>query len=159
MKTTLSIVLLLILILVCYYNIKETSVIEGEKVPQVNAKNNKDDEFRKDQQEQQLFPEVYNLSTLKIDKKLPLLKLTNLKDSLKTAEDKISFNVKLNNKINYADLYLFVNGIKRDMYYQIPGGDYKFKYVKLKEGENLVELFYRIGGKRSSSVYSVIKRE
>ncbi len=116
-----------------------------------------DDEL--DETPQALFPEVYNVANLKIDTKLPILKFYNLEDSITTKNSSIKISVQVPSKIRRTDLYLFVNKKKIDMFYQVSSGKYEFKNVSLINGENLIELFYRIGNKRSSSIYSVINKE
>ncbi len=108
---------------------------------------------------QALFPEVYEIANLKVDKQLPILKFNNLIDSQTTskAEMDVEINVPVVSKV--VDLFLFVDHYKLDMFYQIFDGKYSFRKVQLHKGENLIEFFYRIGGRRSSSVNSVVIRK
>ena len=108
---------------------------------------------------QALFPEIFNISNLKTDKQIPILQFTNLQDTITTQEKSIDISVAVPDLRKKADLFLFVNHKKRDMYYQILGSEYTFKEVKLDKGENIIELFYRLGQKKSSSIYCLINRE
>ena len=108
---------------------------------------------------QALFPEIFNISNLTIDKQLPILEFINLNDTDNTAEKQIDVSVELPYPGRNVDLFLFVNRKKRDMFYQVFGRKYTFKDVVIDKGENLIELFYRLGQKRSSSIYCLINRE
>lgn len=111
------------------------------------------------QNEQVLYPNIHDIYNLQVDKSLPLVKFENFSDTLKTSDKKISLNVIFPEKVQNADLFLLVNKIKRDMFYHVEPGTYCFKNIELENGENLIEIFYRINGRRSSSSYSVIIKE
>lgn len=108
---------------------------------------------------QALFPDVFAINDLKTDKQFPLLKFVNLQNHLTTQKKSIGISVEVPKLNKYVDLYLFINDKKRDMFYKITDGIYTFKEVELVKGENLIELFYRIGRKKSSSIYCIINRE
>ncbi|MBZ0199230.1 MAG: hypothetical protein K8H86_05135, partial [Ignavibacteriaceae bacterium] len=103
-----------------------------------------------------LFPDIYDLSNLLIDPKLPFLQFKKFKDTLEVNAQIISVEVIVPSGIRNIDLFLFRNNRKIDMFYQIGAGVYKFNKVRLNEGENVIETFYRKGSKRSISVYSII---
>ncbi len=107
---------------------------------------------------QVLFPEIFEIENLKIDKNLPILKFINITASGTTNKNRINISVIVPSGKKTIDIFLFINQSKCDMFYQIGEGSFIFKNVYLQPGENLVELFYRIGNKRSSSIYSVIKK-
>ena len=104
-----------------------------------------------------MIPDVYDLSRLKIDPKLPFLKFKNLKDTVEVETPLISIEVIVPPTVKNVDLFLFKNKRKTDMYYQISNGIFKFNNVRLTEGENTIETFYRKNQKRSISVYTTIK--
>ena len=106
-----------------------------------------------------LFPDVFNLSNLKIDNKLPILKLNPLKDIIKSNQNKFDISVELLDLRSNVDLYLFINEIKRDMYYRVKSGKYSFRNVRLLDGSNKIELFYRFENRKSSSIYYEINEE
>jgi hypothetical protein len=103
---------------------------------------------------QALLPEIYEIQTLRIDTSLPILKFINLEDNVYVDSNRINITVRIPDEIKHSDLFLYVNGKKIDMYYQVPPGLYSFKNVRLDRKENLIELFYRIGNRRSISFYS-----
>ena len=108
---------------------------------------------------QNLFPEVFDIQSLKVNPALPILKFIKFKDTQRTKKSSIDLEIKLTHQIQKADLFLYVNKSKRDMFYQIDKGIYSFKNIKLKSGENLLEFFYRIGSKKSLPVFSVVYKE
>lgn len=116
-------------------------------------------EDSEDQDPPALYPEIFSINELKTDKQLPYLKNTNLKKKLTTQKQFIDISTEVPNVNKNTDLFLFINNKKKDMYYQVPGGMYTFREVNLIKGKNLVELFYRVGRKKSSSIYFEINRE
>lgn len=108
---------------------------------------------------QSLFPEIFNISNLKIDKQLPNPKINNYQTELITDEKQIDISVNVPFTKGNIDLYLFVDNKKKDLFYRIKNGDYIFKNIKLNKGKNIIELFYKIGDRRTSSIYSSIIRE
>ncbi len=109
---------------------------------------------------QSLFPEIHNLSSLPIDKRLPMLKFKNPEELQPTKKSQITLTVEMPSKIQSADIYLFVNEEKKDMFYNVSsGGKYGFNYINLSVGINLIELFYRTGERKSSPVRATIVRK
>ncbi|MEO8399358.1 MAG: hypothetical protein ABI550_06015 [Ignavibacteriaceae bacterium] len=108
---------------------------------------------------QQLFPDVFIISKLIIDNSFPLIKLINIEDSIVTSENFLDIKISTPKTKQKIDLFLFVNKVKTDMFYQIGKSKYTFKNIQLKNGKNLIEVFYRIGNKKSTSVYSLIIKE
>jgi hypothetical protein len=100
-----------------------------------------------------VYPGIFNITRLTIDKTLPLVKIKNMKHPFETPQEKLDIEVEIPPGIKKADLFLFINQIKKDMFYQVDSGSFIFKNVKSNKGKNYIELFYRIGEKRSSSVY------
>jgi hypothetical protein len=106
-----------------------------------------------------IFPDIHDPSNLQIDLKLPVISFVNFKDTITTSENSISLTIALNKKIKKADIYLYVNKKKRDMYYQVGPGSYIFSDLLLTEGDNLIEFFYKTGRRRSQSVYTLILKQ
>ncbi len=118
--------------------------------------NNKTAPELNDEPAQALFPEIYELQSLRVDTSLPILKFINLQDTAYVDTNRINITVEVPIELKRADLFLFLNRKKIDMYYQIPPGTYSFKNVRLNQKENLIELFYRIGNRRSLSFFSIV---
>ena len=159
MKKVLFLILLLVLIFVSFLNLNENLRKEESVVPVKEPPNNTAEEEERIEEElpPDLFPDVYDLSRLKIDPKLPFLKFKNLKDTVEVETPLISIEVIVPPTAKHVDLFLFKNKRKTDMYYQISNGIFKFNNVRLTEGENTIETFYRKNQKRSISVYTTIK--
>ncbi len=102
------------------------------------------------------FQDIFKLSNLKIDKELPSLKFNQKNNIQKTRSDKIDISVSIPKVKSNIDLYLFINGIKRDMFHRINPNKFSFRNVKLEEGKNKIELFYKLGNRKSSSIYCSI---
>ena len=100
-----------------------------------------------------VYPGIFNIIQLTLDKALPQVIIKKMKYPFKTPQEKLDIEVEIPPGIKKADLFLFINQIKKDMFYQVDTGKYIFKNVKSDKGKNYIELFYRIGGKRSSSAY------
>ena len=104
------------------------------------------------------IPEVYDFTKLKVDSRFRPASI-ELPDSISVNNKVISISVNIPEKVDICDLFLLNNKTKRDMYYQVPGGRYNFKNVILSEGKNEVDIFYRIGRKRSPSATCVVYSE
>lgn len=111
------------------------------------------------QKQPPLYPNAHDIYSLKVDDTLPLIKFKNIPDTLKTTNEKISFSVIVPSNAENVDLFLLINKIKKDMYYQAEPGEYHFNNVLLEPGENLIEIFYRVDHRKSASIYSVIIKE
>ena len=115
--------------------------------------------IEEDRTQQALFPDVFELTDLKINKQLPLPQFLNIDESFTTNKTNINILVEICEYNKNFDLYLFVDGIKKDMYYQVELGKHLFKNIGLKSGKNLIESFYRTGSSKSTSIFSVVNRE
>ena len=102
---------------------------------------------------QALFPEIYEIKNLKLDKKLPLLKFCNYRSFQIISKKNIDIDIEVPELKKPVDLLLIVNHRKYDMFYKAVGGIYTFKNVEIDSEENIIEVFYRLGNKKSSSVY------
>jgi hypothetical protein len=67
--------------------------------------------------------------------------------------------VEVPKNINGADIFLFNNGKKKDMFYQVKTGIYRFKNVFLDYTINNLIFLYRLGNRRSLPVKIVIIKE
>lgn len=104
------------------------------------------------------IPELYDFTTLELESKLRPITI-NLPDTLKIKERSIDLPIIVPGKNLLCDVLLLINKIKKDMFYQVSEGSYEFKDVPIENGINEIELFYRIGKKRSVSSICVIVKE
>ena len=74
-------------------------------------------------------PDIYELGSLGIDSRLPKLNIKTTKDTIYTDSTKIQLSVNVPRRISGADIFLFNNGKKTDMYYQVESGDYLFRNI------------------------------
>lgn len=103
-----------------------------------------------------LFPSVCEIDNVPIDKSLKPIKIISTSpNNLLLNNQSISFELACEN--SNANVYLFLNGKKRDMYYSIPKGKYTFKNVLLNQDKNSIEIFYVIEGSKSPSTFLVVK--
>jgi hypothetical protein len=100
-----------------------------------------------------MFPKIYEIENLPVDKNLVPVELTlTLADKISSLKKvKISFELKI--KYSTADVFLYLNGQKIDMYYSIPSGSYTFNFYP-KKGNNIIEIFYLVDDCKSPSVFS-----
>ncbi len=94
-------------------------------------------------------PDIYEVSSLRVDSKLPDLKINSGQDTIHTDSSAIRISVILPQKISGADIFLFNNNKKKDMYYQVSSGEYVFRNVFLKDSVNNLVFLYRLGSRRS----------
>jgi hypothetical protein len=99
-----------------------------------------------------------DMSQLIIDFKLKPAKL-NLPDSIYWNNSSINLSAMIPSSVRICDIYLLCNRRKTDMFYRIHGGTYQFKNISLEKGENLLEVFYKMGKRRSKSSSSIVIRE
>ena len=149
MKKFLFVILLLILILVCFLNIKQSSwTKEGEMQESAVQKPPESNIGESGKQDYQT-PDIYEISSLRIDSKLPDLKISALQDTIHTDSSAIQISVTVPQKISGADIFLFNNDKKKDMYYQVSGGNYIFRNIFLDDSANNLVFLYRLGSRRS----------
>lgn len=103
------------------------------------------------------IPEIYDFASLEIETKFRPVKI-NLPDTLRLIKKNIDLSIIVPVKNQFCDVFLLINSVKKDMFYQISEGSYEFKNVPLTSGLNEIEIFYRIGRKRSQSSSCVIIR-
>jgi hypothetical protein len=94
-------------------------------------------------------PDIYEITSLGVDSRLPKLIIKSHKDTLYTDSSKIGVVVELPRKISGADIFLFNNGKKKDMYYQVEPGEYRFRNIFLEDTVNNLMFQYRLGKRRS----------
>jgi len=157
MKKILIIILLIAGVVLIYISYK-SSLVE----PKIN--NTKESSPLTDEEELKAkpippeIPELYDFTTLEVESKFRPITI-NLPDTLKIKERTLDLPIIVPGKNLLCDVLLLINKIKKDMFYQISEGSYEFKNVPLNNGLNEVEIFYRIGGKKSVSSICVIVRE
>jgi len=105
------------------------------------------------------YKDKLNVYNYPINEKLPLLKTPDYNERQTTEKGKVNINVLLNKRMRYANIYLFINKEKVDLYYAVNGGEYTFRNVRLRTGKNYIELFYTIGNSRSNSTSFLINKK
>jgi hypothetical protein len=104
-------------------------------------------------------PDIYEVSSLKIDSRLPGLGIKSSKDTIFTDSAQIAISVELPRRISGADIFLFNNGKKKDIFYQVGTGEYLFSNIFLDDSVNNLVFLYRLGSRRSlPAKLVVIKR-
>jgi hypothetical protein len=164
-NTTISIFIVLILVFVFLFNKMDTELKEKNNLidlADLSVQEGFTDSIQDSVIEEEIyemFPDIDDARNLKTDLKLPPLKFLNFPDTLDIAENAFSFEIELISKIKSADIYMYINGKKKDMYFHCGPGKYNFADVKFQEGESKVEFFYKSGNKRSQSVYCVVNKK
>lgn len=154
------IVLLTAVILLNIKTTKEKNEIMAEKAKEKIVKVDTVQIIEEEPLPQNLFPEIFDYSELKEDKSLDIIKFDINKDSIEIFNKEFSLTFTLPQKVKKADVVLLVNKVKKDIFYQIEPGKYEFRRIFLNDGENFLEVFYRIGKRKStSSIIKVIKKE
>lgn len=163
MKYFLIFCVVVLLTAVILLNIKTTKEKKEFMAEKENVKIEKTDTVRIIEEEplpQNLFPELFDYSELTEDKSLDIIRFEINKDSIETVNKEFTLTFTLPQKVKKADVVLLVNRVKKDIFYQIEPGKYEFRRIFLAEGENNLEVFYRIGKRKStSSIIKVIKKE
>ncbi|PJA99808.1 MAG: hypothetical protein CO128_02205 [Ignavibacteriales bacterium CG_4_9_14_3_um_filter_30_11] len=103
--------------------------------------------------------EKLNVYSFSINDNLSLISLPDYDSTFTTSNEKIDINVNLDTNIRYADIYIFINKQKIDLYYNVNGGVYAFRGIRLFAGINNIEVFYVIGNSRSQSSSILINKE
>lgn len=102
------------------------------------------------------YKDKLNVYKYPIGEKLPPIKIPDFDTTQTTKENKVNIRVVLPSKIKYANIYLFINKEKIDLYYSVNGGEYTFRKVRLRTGKNNIEFFYTLGNIRSRSTTIII---
>ena len=105
-----------------------------------------------------IFPRFYNNDHLITDKNLKSIKLISPETKTTSNKAKVHIQFELLKSSTAADVFLYLNGQKTDMYYSIPSGKYAFN-IYLKTGKNIVEIFYIINEYKSTSIFNTIIRK
>jgi hypothetical protein len=158
-KKFLFAVLLLILILVSFLNIKQSFWIKEGEMQESALKEPPEGKVGESEKQDYQTPDIYEVSSLKIDSKLPGLKVISAADTMFTDSTIVEMAVEVPKNINGADIFLFNNGKKKDMFYQVKTGIYRFKNVFLDDTINNLIFLYRLGNRRSLPVKIVIIKE
>lgn len=104
-------------------------------------------------------PDIYEISSLGVDSRLPRLIIKSHKDTIYTDSARIEVSVEVPRKISGADIFLFNNGKKKDMYYQVEPGEYHFRNIFLGDTVNNLYFQYRLGNRRSLPAKLVVIKE
>ncbi len=96
---------------------------------------------------------------LKVDSRLPELAIISTKDTIFTDSSKVEVTIKVPPKISGADIFLYNNGKKKDMFYQVSSGEYSFRNVFLDDSVNNLVFLYRLGSRRSLPANLVVIKE
>jgi hypothetical protein len=107
------------------------------------------------EEEQPLFLDSINVMDLPVNAKLEPLRILKTSGKKKSAEFNIKF--KMPGEGRLFNIYLWVNGTKKDMFYQVYPGSYTFR-GNTEQGENLFELFYSTTTFRSATVFSFLNK-
>ena len=99
------------------------------------------------------FFNSFNVPELPLNKRLPVTEI--LKKENKKSSFFIRFSVK--NVNGLLNIFLYVNGLKKDMLYQVKPGIHSFSFIP-DQKENLVELFYTAGNSRSISTSFILQQ-
>jgi len=105
-----------------------------------------------------IFPKIYDKDYYRDNKHLNPIKL--ISHGIETISSKIKIQITFELLVanSTADVFLFLNGVKNDMYYSIPSGRHTFN-IYPKRGKNIVEIYYLVNGYKSSSVYKNFVRK
>lgn len=106
-----------------------------------------------------IYKDKLNAYNYSINDNLPLISIPDYDSTFTTSNNKIDIKVILPSIIRYANIYLYINKQKVDLYYKVNGDDYTFRDISLFAGKNVVELFYTIGTTRSNSTEILINKE
>jgi hypothetical protein len=102
-----------------------------------------------DKEEQQpLFLDSINLMELPVNSSLPEVEI--LKTSYKKLVKNLELKVRIPDTHRLVNIYLRVNGEKKDMFYQVQPGSYTFS-LSLPAGNNTLELFYTSNSSKSNT--------
>lgn len=96
------------------------------------------------------------MKNLPVTKNLKPIELIFPQTKKVSSLEKIQMSFKLHVTNLTADVFLYLNGQKIDMYYSIPSGKYSFT-VYPKNGKNIVEIFYLVNGCKSPSVINTFR--
>jgi len=158
-KKFLFSILLLILILVSFLNIKQSSWIKEGEMRESFVKKTPENKSGESDKHDYQTPDIYEVSTLKIDSRLSSLRINSSEDTIFTDSNQIAISVKLPRRVSGADSFLFNNGKKKDIYYQVGSGEYLFRNIFLDDSVNNLIFLYRLGSRRSLPAKLVVIKE
>ncbi len=105
-----------------------------------------------------IFSQIYCNEKLFDDKQLKPIKLISSKNKNAYSKTGNRIYFELNILDSHADVYLYLNGSKSDMFYSIPTGRYCFN-VYLDNEKNEIEMYYLLNSCKSPSVFKTIVRK
>jgi len=99
-----------------------------------------------------IFPQIYDNKNILEDKNLKPIKSISRKAKTVFRKEVIQIPFELLIPNSAADVSIYLNGQKTDMYYSILSGKYSFKFFP-NSGNNVVEIFYLVNDCKSPSVF------
>ena len=105
-----------------------------------------------------MFPLIYDYENILEDKNLKPIKLISRKAKTVSRKEKIQIPFELLIQNSAADVFLYLNEQKTDMYHSIPSGRYSFN-IYLKNEKNIIEIYYVVNGCKSPSVFNTFVRK
>lgn len=160
MKKYLFYVLLLLLFFVSFHNIKQTSDREAQLTYEVQINAPAEVQFIEGETYEEDRDTTYGWAGEMKDSVAAIVvyppPAINLPDSLRHNSDRIDIQVRFPSVIQNANLYLYINHQKRDLFFSVNPGNYLFKNVRIEKGINKIEVFYLTGNKKSVSAHSLI---
>lgn len=102
-----------------------------------------------------LFLRIYEIEKLQVNSKLKPIRIISLKKNHTSKKLFIKFILQVYN--SSADVYLYVNEFKLDMFYSVSSGEYTFNNIKLMTGKNFIEMFYVQNGVKSKSTFLTLE--
>ncbi len=160
MKKYFFYVLLLLLFFVSFHNIKQTSEKETKLTYEVQTNAPAEVQFI----EGETYEEESDTTDGRAGEMRDSFAATvvypphalNLPDSMQHNSDRIDIQVRFPSVIHNANLYLYINDQKRDLFFSVNPSNYIFKNVRIEKGINNIEVFYLTGNKKSVSAHSLI---
>jgi hypothetical protein len=108
-----------------------------------------------EEEQKPLFFDSIQVQNLHVSTSLPPVKITNTAANKKTGNLTLSLILENNNKL--FNIFLLINGEKKDLLYQVSPGKYKFTFRPVNT-ENYIEVFYTYGRSKSPSVFSFYQK-
>lgn len=104
-----------------------------------------------DENQKPLFFNSVSINEIPVAYNLPKIKILKSKRNSK----KILLEFIISRVTGLLNIFLIVNGQKKDMLYQVIPGKYSFNFIS-EESENLIELYYSRGRVRSDKTVFIL---
>ena len=105
-----------------------------------------------------MFPQICDEETLLVDTHLKGLKLLTSVPKTVSTKKKVRIIFELSIQTSTANVFLFINGQKTDMFYSITPGKYSF-CLYLNQGKNTIEIFYVLNSFKSPSIFRTLFKQ